>query len=204
LIIGKFSRCSKRGYNTSLQGDITQKQGEFRDGRFQQQNFDHIILVDKIIFLFFFLAFEMSASLDGREIKPIRMPKITSESIPVDVYFELGKIRFLDFMDPENGVLSVTVDEFEERIRALDGMVDSLEEKYGARSDKRVVYCGRKEWKRFFSEAMEMCEQARKKIFVGMPLDTLFEAEKMRKPVTRRSGFETTRSGLIVPRVKGE
>jgi hypothetical protein len=132
------------------------------------------------------------------------MPKLTSESVPVDVWFELGKIRFRDPLDPEEEICSVTPEEFEERMIALNDQVDRLEEKYGKHSDKRVVYCGRREFKRFFSDAMEMAAEAKKQVHIGMPLSQLMEAERERKPVRMRPGFESpafreTQSGLMIP-----
>jgi uncharacterized small protein (DUF1192 family) len=146
----------------------------------------------------------MSSSLDGSFVRSIRMPQLTSESVPVDVWFELGKIRFHDPLDPEE-ICSVTPEEFEERIKALNDQVDRLEEKYGRHSDKRVVYCGRQEFKRFFNDAMEMTAEAKKQVHIGMPLSQLFEAERTRKPIRARPGFESpifqeTQSGLIIPK----
>ena len=153
----------------------------------------------------------MSSSLDGSSIQSFVMPKITSESVPVDVRFEQGKFRWADPLDPEAEEDSATVDEFEERIRALNDMVDSLAEKYGRTSDKRVVYCGTQEFKKFFNQAMEAVHQARKQIHIGMPLSTIFEAERDRRPVSARTGFgggreivdnrsyKTAPSGLLIP-----
>ena len=137
-------------------------------------------------------------SIDGSSVKPIRMPKLSMAAEEVDVWFEMGKIRFNDPLNPEE-ICSVTVGEFEERIRGLSDYVDELESRYNSKAEERVVYCGKKEFKRFFNAAMEMIEQCRRQIHVGLPLSTINEAESEIRPVSSRSGFHSSKSGLLVP-----
>jgi hypothetical protein len=135
--------------------------------------------------------------------KIVVMPRWHEDTQPAEIWLEAGVVHFRDMTNPEN-VLTATVYDFEERMDALAVFLEDDE-------IRAKMTCSRRDAERFLYEVRELIKEAKRQLHVGLPIETISEVERSRRPVHSRSGFDAPvfhsaigdfaerESGLLIP-----
>ena len=121
--------------------------------------------------------------------KVIRMPKLTPDTEPVDVWFEEGVILFYDPHYPDQ-IIRCSIADFEARVRGLSELVERYERKHRHNPDARIVFCGKMEWERFLYNVRDLIQEAKRQIHVGLPLNVIADAVASSACLSVSPGFE--------------
>ena len=128
---------------------------------------------------------------DRSHSRIVKMPRLHDDTLEVDIWFEIGMIYFENPANPSE-LGKCTVEEFEDRIDAIRGYVED---------DKLCsqFVCGKQAARRFIADADELIRESKAQLHVGLPLEVIADIERSRAAISRRQGFETRKSGLVVP-----
>jgi hypothetical protein len=143
---------------------------------------------------------------DRSKSRIILMPKLHDDTNAADVWFEAGMIYFEDPKD-RNEVASCTLAHFQDYIETLKTYVDEDEV-------LTQFVCGRQAVRRFIRDAVDLIQEVEPQLHVGLPIETIAEAEADRAGRRVRPGFYSPaidstadvaeftqrKSGLIVPK----
>ena len=130
-------------------------------------------------------------NVDRSKSRIVRYPGLDEDTQPADIWFEMGMIWIQNPNNPEE-VGKCTVEDFADRIEAIREWVD--DDVMCSR-----FACGKQAARRFINDAMELISESRKQLHVGQCISVISEIERSRTPISRRQGFETLSSGLLVP-----
>lgn len=109
------------------------------------------------------------------------MPKLSATSVPVDVWFEDGIVKF----DDPNGtskVIKLNVYDFEKRILALKEMLKSVDEKFNLGDPRRALACSSREYDKFLAESEDFIKGIKEHLHAGMDIDTILTHVEEHKP----------------------